>query len=453
MNKKILLYYPRLTDATVADQRSIPLGLVNLLSVLKSNDIESEIFDQSLLGTDNQYLINYLKKYNYTHVGISVCFPNPAIVLLIKTLRAKMRNIRIIAGGPTASYLYAQLIYLGVDIVIRGEGETPIVKLMKKDCHIELTDSVKKELLSYPGFAFKLGEKIVTTGLNKESKIYSEVYSKSGINLIGYREANLNFSKGCPFSCYFCIVNKYFGRKLVYANPLDIINEIIYVRKKFGIKFFSFVDDIFGLNIERLNEFSKLIIENKLTDISFWVGTRLDNLTNEKVKLFKKIGIKIVGVGIESINEKSQTILRKTETLQLTKNKIDMLKKNGIRAECSIILGLPNETLKDFKNTIDALAFLDVDAVHISTLIIIPGSQLWEDFSSRNIYKKCEFDSIDDYMNWNKYRINYGTFNSQTSSLQDIKEARRYAKKKLGTRIMETKFNDIMRFKELNPFI
>ena len=73
MNKKILLYYPRLTDATVADQRSIPLGLVNLLSVLKSNDIESEIFDQSLLGTDNQYLINYLKKYNYTHVGISVC--------------------------------------------------------------------------------------------------------------------------------------------------------------------------------------------------------------------------------------------------------------------------------------------------------------------------------------------------------------------------------------------
>jgi radical SAM superfamily enzyme YgiQ (UPF0313 family) len=63
-------------------------------------------------------------------------------------------------------------------------------------------------------------------------------------------------SRGCPRNCSYCLVNRYFGRKLRYRPVGQVIDEI----KHHGAKLIFFSDDNFGINVERTKEIIRHLV-------------------------------------------------------------------------------------------------------------------------------------------------------------------------------------------------
>ena len=445
---KVLLLFPKLhvtKNNAVASDSAMPLGIVNLAAKLMENSIPTLVIDQNKVNADFSYISNVIAREKITHMGISLSFPNPAVFPLIDKIKSYNPNVRIFLGGPLASYLSEVILTKNsnIDFIILGEGETPIVKVINADQDDTFGNKIKNELKSIKGFAFMEQEEYVNTGFNREDSIDTQVYSKAKLDLSNYNQVNLSFSKGCPFGCYFCLVTQYFGKKVLYADPLKLAEEIQYIVDTFNIRVFSFVDDTFGLIKDKLRTLVNEIVKRNLNSCYFWVGTRYDVLDDETIELFTKMGVKCVALGTESVNKHTRTELHKNNTLSTMNTVIKKLQEKKIRVETSAILGLPNETIADFKNTIDVLYNMPFNVVHLSTLIMIPGARLYDKYSWFGIRKVQEFSVLADYMEWDNYRINHGYYSSNCSTLEDLEKAYKYAYEKLNNRLVEKKFKEM----------
>jgi anaerobic magnesium-protoporphyrin IX monomethyl ester cyclase len=82
----------------------------------------------------------------------------------------------------------------------------------------------------------------------------------------------------------------------------------------------------------------------------------------------------------------------KNTTLEEIKNAITWTKKEGISTGGFFIMGLPNETEKTLKATIDFMLQLDLDEVHSGFFVPFPGTDFYE-----KIYEYGTFEN-----NWQK---------------------------------------------------
>ena len=83
------------------------------------------------------------------------------------------------------------------------------------------------------------------------------------------------------------------------------------------------------------------------------IETHLKNIDNELAILLKKAGVKLVYVGIESIDEDvKKNANRISETYENQILKINYLEKMGIKVKSMYIVGLPADTKKNLSKDI-----------------------------------------------------------------------------------------------------
>ncbi len=164
-------------------------------------------------------------------------------------------------------------------------------------------------------------------------------------------------SRGCPNKCTYCFNHKFnqlfknCGNLYRRRSPENLISEMKYVREKFGMNFAYIDDDIFTMCSNKwLEEFSSLY-KNEV-GVPFICNTHVNFIDEEKIKILKDAGCKVVCFGIECGDEK---IRREILKRNITDSKIletgKLLRKYGIKFITQNILLLPtNEPLRtDFK--------------------------------------------------------------------------------------------------------
>lgn len=260
-------------------------------------------------------LVNQILDKKPDLIGFSVFTLNYQRALcLAKLIKKKNKKIPIIFGGihPT-SVPKVVIKEKCVDMVCVGEGEYALDELLNNLSATNIKNIwFKKDNQIIKNHLRPLIEDLNTLPFPDKDLFY-KIYPK-------FMEDYYTISsRGCPFACTYCANNviksvyKGLGKPIRRRSPENIINELVWAKKKFSPKKITFVDDIFVQDVEWLKTFVSLY--KKKVKLPYVILTHPKFVTLEITKLLAKSGCYFLLFGIQSASEKTRVkILERFET-------------------------------------------------------------------------------------------------------------------------------------------
>ena len=182
-------------------------------------------------------------------------------------------------------------------------------------------------------------------------------------------------SRGCPYSCTFCcneakkltLPNP--GKYLRFFSPQRVIETLLEIKKNSKIEYFMFIDDVFGVNLKWLKEFS--IMYNEQIKLPFKCEMDPRYIREEVIEILADMGCISINMGLQSGDEHIRNnVMKRNMSVERVKKSIEICQKNNIETKVDIIFGTPTETKQQMIRTVDLLAQLDVN--HAKTHIFYP---------------------------------------------------------------------------------
>lgn len=143
------------------------------------------------------------------------------------------------------------------------------------------------------------------------------------------------------------------------------------------------------------NKFYDALNNPKISGIV--IATRPDCLNDDVLDLLKEINdnhFMWVELGLQTIHEKTSTLINRCYPLEVYDSAIEKLSSRGIKTVTHLILGLPGETRDDMFESVRYVANSGTWGLKLHLLNVVKGSQMEKLYPQ---YKS--FDSIDEYVN------------------------------------------------------
>jgi radical SAM superfamily enzyme YgiQ (UPF0313 family) len=356
-----------------------PLGLGSLISVAR-NGGHKVYFVDNYLKNESFIERGFLQKNKIDLVGISantICYRDALRMFhAIDMLRRKGRwDGQIVVGGPHTA-VRPNTIPECVDHVVLGEGERAILEIADGGVSERIIETARIDQLdSLPFQPWDLFARLP----------YDYTCSWLDIEPV----FTMNTSRGCPFKCTFCSVGSIWGKRYTYFSAERIISEIEYLVKNYGAKGIYFREDNFTLNMQRTLAFCEILLKKGLN--IFWAcETRVNNLSEEVIRLMSKAGCKAFYLGVESGSERLLEVMNKDISIAQVENVINWCRKYGIRTFCSLIAGIPGETYEDYLQTRKLMEKLRPYDYGFNVFVGIPGSELYELVIQNKLYEHID---------------------------------------------------------------
>jgi radical SAM superfamily enzyme YgiQ (UPF0313 family) len=185
-------------------------------------------------------------------------------------------------------------------------------------------------------------------------------------------------SRGCPYSCDFCVAPIHQGHKFRERGAKALVDEIERCHRELGVRFFYLWGDTVTLNVKSFTAFCDELVARKLP-IQWFGNARADNLADPAfVHRLKRAGCWMLALGIESESED----VRKDMAKRLERQKISTAFRNmrdaGIKSFAFFIFGYPGETPLTLDATTRYAIELDPDFANFYPAVPYPGTALYE---------------------------------------------------------------------------
>jgi anaerobic magnesium-protoporphyrin IX monomethyl ester cyclase len=190
-------------------------------------------------------------------------------------------------------------------------------------------------------------------------------------------------SRGCPFSCSFCVTET---RQVRYRSIEHILTEVRHVKAAYGTTQFSFKDDSFTVNPKRVSEFCSALVGENL-HIGWECNTRVDLVNEDMLIGMKKAGCNSIKVGIESGSQEVLGRMNKGITLDQARQAAALFRKTGIHWTGYFLMGTPGETVEDLYKTLDFMYEIRPDFASIGVYEPFPGTAMFEEGLKRGLVK------------------------------------------------------------------
>lgn len=256
--------------------------------------------------------------------------------------------------------------------------------------------------------------------------------------------APIIISRGCPFECTFCAGARHRHRKRSIGNVME---EVDFLDKEYGVKEFLIEDENFILHRKLVHEFCEALLrKNKRYSWSCPSGIRLSHVFLEELQLMERAGCHSVSVGIEFGSQRMLEITKKGLTLDMIREKMELLAKTNIKITGFFLLGLPEESLAEMKETIQFALSLPFCRIQINNFMPLPGSQIWNDLKS-----KGKLNNID----YGRFFVHDVAYVADGIKKKDIKSLQRkaYLKFYFRWKIIRGILSDIKSFRHLKYLI
>jgi len=395
VKKRLALTYPnqrwQKEDAnTVWDLN--PATLCLLAAVVK-DIVEVKIIDAQFYDLSEAAFADALRAFAPDYVGISVMTSEYRDILDIAASIAKKvaPDAVVIAGGVhvTTNHEYVMR-NRNIDYCVRGEGENVLRELL---AHLNGDGALPQEgLIFRKGDSLVVQNQAITKDLQKlpwpdygliKYQDYLERAPRFGPNrppAIPY--VRMNTTRGCPFGCSFCQVEHISGKKVRSRDPNDVVDELFFLKEKYGIKSILFDDD--NMLMGRDQYAKRLFTLMAERDLGLkWVGTAfaLFLLTDELLDLMARSGCVGVNVAIESGTERvlKQIVKKPIKKLSMVPEIIARIKSKGLFCFANFIIGFPGETWDEIRETIRFAETCGADYVKFFLAVPLYGTPLYEE--------------------------------------------------------------------------
>lgn len=185
-------------------------------------------------------------------------------------------------------------------------------------------------------------------------------------------------SRGCPYSCDFCVAPIHQGHKFREKSAKALVDEMERGYREFGLKFFYLWGDTVTLNVKSFGAFCDELIARKLP-IRWFGNARADNLTDPAfVKRLREAGCWMLALGIETESEDMRKDMMKRLEGKKIRAALANMRAAGIRSFGFFILGYPGETPASLNRTIAYAVELDPDFANFYPAVPYPGTDLYE---------------------------------------------------------------------------
>ncbi len=205
-------------------------------------------------------------------------------------------------------------------------------------------------------------------------------------------------TRGCPYPCTYCNTPGLSGRKLRHRSVEHVIEELRFLKQRYGIQRFSIIDDEFTLANKYAIAFSEGLIDSGL-DLS-WdcpVGVRLDSLNPELLQVMEAAGCEAMAVGIESGSERIQGLIKKRVTVETIRERAQMIADcSSIRITGYFMIGLLDETAEEINQTIQLACELPLVRANFNVVIPVPGTAIFDELLDEGLLtlEEIEWDTL-----------------------------------------------------------
>jgi radical SAM superfamily enzyme YgiQ (UPF0313 family) len=292
-------------------------------------------------------LISQIAKSRAKILGFSLYSRNcKATFNFVKEVIKQTKDKTFIFGGPQVLFEYYRDSFFeeinpGNSYFVLGEGELPLLNICQNIYE-------NRDI----GFQVHKGKKLIA---------YEEINDLNKLPFLNFEGVNLKLydskiiplfsSRGCIKRCAFCSECK-LSKTFRQHSPEYMINLIKSLIEKHRIFNFSFHDSLINANLNWLDKFCSLIIKNNLNiNWEAQISVRND-ISLDLLKSMKLSGCYNLFVGLESASSRILKLMHKGYNKQEARDFLRNLYDAGLQFEVSLITGFPEETDKDFNQTL-----------------------------------------------------------------------------------------------------
>ena len=294
-------------------------------------------------------------------------------IKVVNLLKKVDPSLIIVLGGPEVTYDTREWMEKvpEVDFIVMGEGEQTFKQLLTE---IQNNHNFKK----VPGIALRENQQIVITPqMNKLDlkELPSPYRFPEDIANLGKRVTYIETSRGCPFSCQFCLSSIEVGVR--YFDREKIKEDIRYLMAN-GAKTIKFVDRTFNISRSYAMEMFRFLIDEHLPGTVFQFEITADIMRPEVIEFLNQEapkGLFRFEIGVQSTNDfTNELVMRKQNFSKLTRT-VSMVKAGRkIDQHLDLIAGLPEEDYASFRKTFNDVFELRPEELQLGFLKMLRGT-------------------------------------------------------------------------------
>ncbi|MCM3090281.1 MULTISPECIES: B12-binding domain-containing radical SAM protein [unclassified Cytobacillus] len=296
-------------------------------------------------------------------------------IKVIKMIKKIDSSIHIVVGGPEVTYDVSDWMnnVNEFDYIVIGEGEETFKQLLH-----ELKGSMNME--NVHGLAFRENDQVrINPQRNKLDlrDLPSPFRFEEDIPHLSKRVTYIETSRGCPFSCQFCLSSIEVGVR--YFDREKIKEDIRYLMKN-GAKTLKFVDRTFNISRSYALEMFQFLIDEHLPGTVFQFEITADIMRPEVIEFLNKeapAGLFRFEIGVQSTNDYTNELVMRKQNFDKLCRTVTMVKDGGkIDQHLDLIAGLPEEDYDSFKRTFNDVFAMRPEELQLGFLKMLRGTGL-----------------------------------------------------------------------------
>jgi len=331
--------------------------------------------------------ILYLYMRNSADIIAIGCFSDmlPHVLTTAKRIKQLFPEKIIILGGIGPTAVAEDILdgFDGIDFIIKGCGISTLPQLIRK---------IETKPLVFGGISRLVEEEGKT---NPKIPAYRRIK-----DVLSFHTFLLKTSVGCPYQCTFCYALPAVGKKVIYRNLDEVIEEIKLIKEitKGRKVSLNIIDEAFVMDRSRVMAFCGLLRQRRLK-VPWVCYGRVNSMDEALLRVMRTAGCVGVYYGIESGSNRVLKKIKKGFTIEEA-IRIALLSKKIIPdITASFMYRFPFETTDDFKATISAMRYLKANNIvtQLHPLVPVKSSKIYSTYSNRLKFsplERCDYIRI-----------------------------------------------------------
>ncbi|MGM0873311.1 MAG: B12-binding domain-containing radical SAM protein [Bacillota bacterium] len=296
-------------------------------------------------------------------------------IKVIKMMKKINPSLIIVLGGPEVTYDTREWMEMTpeVDFIIIGEGEQSFKQLLD-ELHGE------QNFANVSGLAYRENDSVqIKPQRNKVDlkELPSPFRFEEDFSHFSKRVTYIETSRGCPFSCQFCLSSievgvRYFDREKVKDDIRFLMDH--------GAKTIKFVDRTFNISRSYAMEMFQFLIDEHKPGTVFQFEITADIMRPEVIQFLNDNapkGLFRFEIGVQSTNDATnELVMRKQNFKKLTRTVTMVKDGQKIDQHLDLIAGLPEEDYNSFKKTFNDVFELRPEELQLGFLKMLRGTGL-----------------------------------------------------------------------------